>query len=410
MIEDLTPAIVEILGSVLQLDPLFFASHLQPPWPDISVQTPDMAMLPSRLRVDKYINIHYHRTVVFNDPEIPQKQLLRPSNVYRKVVVLPKTKGFHIGLAQHCCSIYKTTLPNQEWIGIVLVDPPISSIYYSVKDKKKDVLLFNFGSKPFLGGYEDFQNAELSYKSEVTCGPKRSGLIEDLVYYWKRQKPLFFEPKSPILLHLAYFPLRIVAAEWVNYLTVMHHSIKEYEYKIGGLSDMPQELERLSSDLQTLQSWRRRSMSSEQKLRATARFIRDSYDTKQRNSSWETIAEDYDHLATRVVSFGQLYENMLPIATSMVQIADSRQSFAETANVTRLTYLALIFVPFTFTTGLFSMNNNTAPGSSGFWLFFVVAIPMTLLVFIVARPPIREARIIKEYVGNFNIPRFRQFG
>lgn len=116
IIEDLTRDVVETLGSLLHLDPLFFASHLHSPWPDISTQTPEMAMLPSRHRPETFVNIHYHRTIVLEDAEFPVRQLLRPSNVHRKVVILPKMKGMRIGLAQHCCSLYKTLLRDNTWI------------------------------------------------------------------------------------------------------------------------------------------------------------------------------------------------------------------------------------------------------------------------------------------------------
>lgn len=116
VIEDLTRDVVETLGSLLHLDPLFFASHIHSPWPDIFAQTPDMAMLPSRRRSDTFVNIHYHRTIILEDADLPMKQLLRRSNVHRKVVILPKIKGVRIGLAQHCCSIYRTTLQDNTWI------------------------------------------------------------------------------------------------------------------------------------------------------------------------------------------------------------------------------------------------------------------------------------------------------
>ncbi|EKG16330.1 Mg2+ transporter protein CorA-like/Zinc transport protein ZntB [Macrophomina phaseolina MS6] len=392
IVEDLTRSVVETLGACLQIDPLFFASHLHSPWPDITVQTPDMANLPSRLKMDTYVNIHYHRTIAFKDPGIAMRQLLRTSNVHRKVVILPKTKNVLIGLAQHSCSMLRTSLPDGSWLCLVLVDPPITNTYYSVKERKEEVLHFDLQSTLFLGGYEDF----LDPPHEKTCppGPTRSGLLDDLAYYWSRQRPQFFDSASPSLIHLAYYPLRIVAGEWVSYLTVMHHSIKQYEYTISGLSQLLNELDRLNSDLRSLQSWRRRSMSSQQKLRLVVRFIRQSDGSSGFPGLLDLVAQDFDSLARSVEDFGQRFERVLPIVTSMVQIADSRQSFAETANVSRLTYLALVFVPLTFTTGLFSMNNDRAPGSRGFWQFFAVAIPDESLL-----PTMESTQASKIYYG-----------
>ncbi|KAL0256759.1 hypothetical protein SLS55_009156 [Diplodia seriata] len=190
--------------------------------------------------------------------------------------------------------------------------------------------------------------------------------------------------------------------QWTNYLAVMHHSIKEYEYSIKDGPGVLWFLDRLDSDIRSLQSWRRRSMSSQQKLRLVARFVRHSNGTQSGANTLELLAQDFEQLAASVGKFGERFERMLPIVTSMVQIADSRQSLAETANVSRLTYLAVVFVPLSFTTGLFSMNSDTAPGSPGFWQFFLVAIPITMLVFIAARPPVGQYQRFRKWIADMD--------
>ena len=72
---------------------------------------------------------------------------------------------------------------------------------------------------------------------------------------------------------------------------------------------------------------------------------------------------------------------------SLVQVIDARHALAETANISRLTVLALIFVPLSYVSSLFSMNSQNMPGSPHFWVYFAVAVPVTLLVFLLARPP-----------------------
>lgn len=297
-------------------------------------------------------------------------------------------------------------------VGVVLVDPPIGSKYYTVKSREKQVLHLNIQSTLFLGGYEDFLDPpQITDKSHCPPGPSRTGLFDDLLYYWQREQPKIFNSKTPTLVELAYYPIRIVASEWVSYLTVMHHNIKQYEYTVEDLPVLFQELNRLNSDLRSLQSWRRRSMSSQQKMRSVAHFIRCSNKSANKSELLDLVAQDYDQLASSVDDLGQRFEKMLPVVTSMVQIADSRRSFAETANVSRLTYLALVFVPLTFTTGLFSMNNDMAPGAPGFWIFFAVAVPVTAAVFMVARPPFKELRQLLNYLWGAKpqtLPQYRQ--
>lgn len=50
IVEDLSKAIIETLGSCLDVDPLFFASHINGPKMDIASSKPSMVMPPSKLR------------------------------------------------------------------------------------------------------------------------------------------------------------------------------------------------------------------------------------------------------------------------------------------------------------------------------------------------------------------------
>ena len=52
-----------------------------------------------------------------------------------------------------------------------------------------------------------------------------------------------------------------------------------------------------------------------------------------------------------------------------------------------ITTLALVFVPLSFISSLFGMKDVNAPGGGLFWVYFAVAVPVTLLVYLVARPP-----------------------
>jgi Mg2+ and Co2+ transporter CorA len=174
----------------------------------------------------------------------------------------------------------------------------------------------------------------------------------------------------------------------------MHRSIKQYEYSNNELPSFLHQLEKLNSDMHALQSWRRRSMSSQQKVRAVARLLRSSEASDLRSESYTSLIEDYEHIAANMDECGRRLESMLPVVTSLVQIVDSRRSFAETANISRLTILAFVFVPLTFVSSIFSMNADHGPGGRHFWVYFAVALPVTLVVYLIARLPINEIRLL----------------
>ena len=111
---------------------------------------------------------------------------------------------------------------------------------------------------------------------------------------------------------------------------------------------------------------------------------------------WRYQPLDCENVAGKINYFCRRFETMGPVITSLVQIVDSRRSFAETANLSRLTYLALVFGTLTFVSSLFSVVSDTAPGGRRtFWVYFAVVIPLAGLVFLIARPCQARVRAVE---------------
>lgn len=116
IIEDLSKEIIELLGSSLDLDPIFFAGHLHTAWENRQAQTPHQCSLPSQAQRQNFVNIHYHRVIDFDDVEVPAKQILRYMNIDRKVVIYPISEGKRIGMVQHCTSVLLSR-KGLSWLG-----------------------------------------------------------------------------------------------------------------------------------------------------------------------------------------------------------------------------------------------------------------------------------------------------
>ncbi|KAL4902232.1 hypothetical protein BDW74DRAFT_169704 [Aspergillus multicolor] len=399
IIEDLRRDIISTFGNAHHIDPVFFASHLHAPFRQIKTQTPNLATLPSRIRYQNFINFHYHRAVELRGPIENEHRLTRDMNVNRKIAVLVSTENTRIALVQHACSVIMlNNCTGLGWLCVILVDSPIFKDYIPVvyDKQRKDEKPGRIDSRLFLGGYEDFMPPSpipLDFKGAF-WGPhlSRESLLEDIGYYWRREIPEHFESTTPTLFAVAYYPLRIIAAEWNNYMAAMSYHIKRHEYAVEKFIKPVSELDKLYADLRILQVWRRRSLASQQKIAAVEHFVAlckasHSSDPDRSLENASILQEDYRHLASTLDDLSRRLRNMLPVVASLVQISDSRRSLAESANVNRLTSLAMVFAPLSFTTGLFSMDDSNGPGGSHFWVFFAVAIPITLVVFLVAKPP-----------------------
>jgi Mg2+ and Co2+ transporter CorA len=278
---------------------------------------------------------------------------------------------------------------------LIIVDPPIGDTYFVDGQKDKQPHEITLDSKPFLGTYEDFlEPPKFSSDWSRLNDKSRGGMMQELVDYWERSTPASFEAKDPTIESLAYYPLKIVAAEWVKYLAVMQYCIKQYEYQ----GDLLPDLDKFNMDLRELQGWRRRSMNSQRKINSVIRQLKSrerEHPFSLARANLRYLIEDFEVISSNIENAGRRLENMLPVVMSLVQVIDARHALAETANISRLTILALVFVPLSYISSLFSMNSQNMPGSSHFWVYFAVAVPVTLLVFLVARPPAWIVRTLR---------------
>ena len=170
--------------------------------------------------------------------------------------------------------------------------------------------------------------------------------------------------------------------------------MKHYEYNPSKYHNPLAQLASLNSDLSALQKWARRSTATNHKIQYVLGFLKNR-STKDRDvDARNLLIEDYEHIASSLTLYSRRLDAMVPIATSMIQIIDTQRSLIETKNLSRLSNLVLVFVPLQFVSSLFSMDKASVPGSKGFWLYFIIAVPMSILVLFIAHPPKRLLRLM----------------
>lgn len=274
------------------------------------------------------------------------------------------------------------------------MDAPISNTYVTKPRGKKNTISLIHHTRLFQGGFQDFLSEVLfSANVEYESGPPRSSPLESLIFYWSLQWPPDFDVKCPTLFTLSYYALRIDIAEWMTYLELMYHCIKQYEYSPDVILASIGHIKALTADIHDLQRWARRSIATAQKIRYVMDFLNHRIAKDKDKGYSALIMQDYEQIALRLDAYSRRLDAMVSVATSLTQAIDSRRSLTETMNISRLTYLALSFIPLTFVSGLFSMNDKIAPGGKLFGLYFAISIPLCILVFLIAHPPTGSPKI-----------------
>lgn len=130
IIEDLHPSTVEILGTTLDIDPIFFADHVVTKYDSIeaSPAPPLVALAPSQVvsHTDR-INIHFQQIVDFGGEERFRDYpwtFKTTANMPRTVRRLPPLSGRQLGITRSCHSVLVKPV-GRSWISKFRLHPRI---------------------------------------------------------------------------------------------------------------------------------------------------------------------------------------------------------------------------------------------------------------------------------------------
>ena len=96
---------------------------------------------------------------------------------------------------------------------------------------------------------------------------------------------------------------------------------------------------------------------------------------------WVDPAPDFHYIYLRLKLLKSRADTLIGAMTGLASIAGNRQALDEAKRSKRLTLVGLVFIPLAYSSSLFSMSNQYAPGQSEFWVYWVVAVVLILLTF-----------------------------
>jgi len=177
--------------------------------------------------------------------------------------------------------------------------------------------------------------------------------------------------------------LRIITAEWLN---VCH--ITECEVaKLGGqheAGNYPQ-LGDMEDELKRLHTWRRRA---KRYAEIVGQVIEDCKWRGPldwcRHDDGEEIAvmraNDFEAIWARFSTLREVIKDQLTIVLNEILIENSKLARKADHEILRLSIAAFIFLPLSWLAALLSINETLGVTSKFWWIYVVVAIPLTLAV------------------------------
>ena len=182
----------------------------------------------------------------------------------------------------------------------------------------------------------------------------------------------------------AVFLKKIVASNWNVMLEFVWAKLSEFERTLGGPTvrgnrGQHEPLDELAKVLAAVGVFRRRLFWYLDEVESNLRSVGIDMDKESDDEAKELLS-----VLKRLQGFKEKVESLTSVVTGMLSVRQADLSQKETKLVSRLTVVALVFIPLSFTASIFSMGGDFLPGSSRFWVYFAAAVPMTFIVLALA--------------------------
>jgi hypothetical protein len=99
----------------------------------------------------------------------------------------------------------------------------------------------------------------------------------------------------------------------------------------------------------------------------------------------DKITLDYERVLRMINDLQDRVHRLEAKGSVKMQLLAAHEGIAENHNLARLTWLATIFVPMTFVSGLFSMTSDVKSIQGSLKVYFMAAIPVAIVSLVVAR-------------------------
>ncbi|KAJ4359537.1 uncharacterized protein N0V89_000092 [Didymosphaeria variabile] len=381
IVEDLSRQVIEQLGSRFDVDPLFFREQIDDyTWYNTRDPWASPPALAANLQHCQWFRVRNVRLRYFASDDSFQnaRQDSNSFNVLRR----PDNDENHwlyLDAPDSIISITRTR--STVWIGkdkscgngavaIVLLDPTVCD------------------GRPL---WHDRTNWLCTPSMDSTTSPafEPSGSLYKDIVQMSAAFPWFESTSAQTSVDTQVFAkpmLFTVCAEWLVVCDYIKARLAQIEWELEKPSLFRSKGDIIDNSLKRLHTWRRvlptyREMVTEtldQALPAAARL------TSPSGSAFADITPDFERVLNTLNELQARVDRLTSIVTAEITIEDSRRGLQENHNLARLTWLATTFIPLSFVTGLFSMQNDISDMKVTFGWYFAAAIPLTAIILFIA--------------------------
>lgn len=393
MVNNVSPEMVDTLGSMLNIEPAFFASHLSDAATGGAGDGHTGSPLASQnLKHQKnFSTVEYPCAFMTTNcgKDVDIEKLYCKGNYRRRVEVCSRHGKQKVAVARRKISFYlKKTL--DPWLCIVLVDPPISfftlgadSYGAYAPSQRLEVTGYNGGYLDFLEQKPPTNRSEHDYRA---CGskPMCPNPFDDLCRHWQiMARDGLLNPTEANILKIMRPAFQIAASECTNFFDYIRSTLESQTISTALTAD-PSKTKRTLDKVILLDS-----MLSRYKPILTR--------MKSYLSSDQELNEDYRSLLIDLHHYRAECDSQMQHILAVSQIQDTTSLAAINSESTRnsdysriLTILALIYAPFALACAIFTLPHDFAPAAHYFYGFLPATAGVALVFLLLVLPEARD--------------------
>ncbi|KIX02724.1 uncharacterized protein Z518_08666 [Rhinocladiella mackenziei CBS 650.93] len=399
LLEGLSDDFVSVLGNHFRLHPSLFMDHdrLLLLGNRMTGEGGGLPILPSATCQRDHVSLKYHEPLVLSERPTSFRIICDTSG--RHIAVTRLMGEFSdVGICRRKCTFWSKKTGVGGWTCLIICDPPIRRILTDYDGRSgKDVL-----TSPFASGYLDFM--PLPNQLRAKCGPPRSSLLDDLLFYLQTHSDAvdLADPSS-----LRIFVEKIVASHFLKLAEFLQANIDIVQFHLSRRADLtPFALSTTEELWSDVQAWMRRTAEYQDDLAGIMLQLGVPLETasgtrrrrrRRRCQDWTDSTADFRFLMRRYREIGRRVNALAGAISTLASLTGNRVTFTsadlslreaeragrETRSVKALTILGIVFLPLSFSASLFSMADPYLPGSSGFGVYFALSVPLVGFVILV---------------------------
>lgn len=385
IVEDLSRKVIEMLGDRFNIDPLCFREQLEDyVWYNVRDPWANMPNLTSNHNRRTWFTVRNVRLRYHHSEEEYYDSRLEANtwNVYRRPdddqssFRYADSSGTTISIQRTRSTFWIGEDPkhNGEVVAVVLLDPTVTRGLPLWYDRA------NWNPIPKEG-------------EPIQDNPSRS-LYHDIIlktiqYPWFSLSAV---SQASDMRRITLPALYTICAEWLLVCEYVQARLSQIQWTLEMPAVFVDRSSTIDGSLKQLNVWRRtvpqwRSMvdeTLEQGLPAAARLTHSKAHDPGEDYHGE-IEADFKRVSKNLIELQARVDQLSDRMNAEMQLLASRQGLQESHNLARLTWLATIFVPLSFMTGLFSMTQDLSAIRETMKTYFKAAIPVAVGALLFAR-------------------------